>query len=236
MTTIIPDFGLAAHLDRQTPPPSPAVTTAQEISAQAQRLAQVPITSEDRRALLAALAEAGQHLAEVAVAISLQIQGEAPPLSTLGEQPWARTLMAVDAAGEGFVRARDAFEAAVEADEDIERCEYGGDYTADLRAHSDRLDQLEAVLDGLTPASELSIRVRVYADLIAVAEAITTRAAGLRDEQPVEAACAAMGHAGQAASPETGLLAPLHVFAKRIRAALDATTSAAIAQQRGGDL
>ncbi|MER7131190.1 hypothetical protein [Streptosporangium saharense] len=231
MTTIIPDFGLAAHLDRQTPPPSPAVTTAQEISAQAQRLAQLNITPKDRRPLLAALAEASQHLTDAAVAISLQIADAAPPLALLGEQPWARTLSAVDEAGAGFIRTRDAFEAAVEADEDIERCEYGGDYTADLRSLGDRLDQLEAVLDGLTPASELSALVAVRDDLRALAGSVAKRATNL-GEAVIEAACAELDE------PFAGgvTLGALRVVAKRIRAALDATLNAAIKQAQGGDL
>ncbi|MFC3984947.1 hypothetical protein [Streptosporangium jomthongense] len=66
MTTIIPDFGLAAHLDRQTPaPPSAAVTAAREIAAQAARLKTLPIAPEERAAVLGAIGEAAQACARM---------------------------------------------------------------------------------------------------------------------------------------------------------------------------
>ncbi|MER7213133.1 hypothetical protein ABT340_39230 [Streptosporangium sp. NPDC000239] len=121
MTTIIPDFGLAAT--RQTPPPSLAVTTAQEISAQAQRLAQLPIATEDRRALLTALVEAAECLCGVATVIGTQVHQTALlPSIALPDRVRAeadRLYTEADEAASAFIRARRHLERAIEADEEF---------------------------------------------------------------------------------------------------------------------
>ncbi|MER7213534.1 hypothetical protein ABT340_41275 [Streptosporangium sp. NPDC000239] len=228
--TIITDSGLMDLMDLgQLPPTSPAVITAREVAAQAERLASLPTAPEDRREILLLLVTASQHLFDAAVAISLQITAEAPPLSTLGEQPWARMLAAVDAASAGFVQSRDAFAKAVEADEDRAACQYGGDYTADLRSLGDRLTELETTMATLTLASPAPTLDNVRTRLLDLCTAIAARARGLNPDATLNAAIDQM----LAARYEHGIQ---HRFAATIRAALEATLTAATNQQRGGAL
>ncbi|MEV8636433.1 hypothetical protein AB0395_32750 [Streptosporangium sp. NPDC051023] len=120
MTTIIPDFGLAAYLDRQTTtPPAPAIATAQEIVAQTARLVSLPIAAADRREVLGLLQQAGQHLFDIAFGVSLQADAEAPAGATLDDQPWGRLVDGASEAGLAFAAGRDHLAGAITAVDDL---------------------------------------------------------------------------------------------------------------------
>lgn len=105
---------------------APAVSTpvelAKKLAAMAEELAQLDISSADRRELLAALDDAAVCLSGVATVIGTQVHQSALRDAPAGSRVRAeadRLYTEADGAASAFIRARRHLERAMEADEEL---------------------------------------------------------------------------------------------------------------------